>query len=342
MKLEKHYDGTRPVFDPTLPADMLQGLRVDTVEIQEAPAGARPRLLRTRRERLITGAVPFTITLVGMAVCDFVLGQLALSIMVGFLGLFLYFPVRLSEDGVKEEVFSLGFGLFWFLLGVWLSGFGGAFFPLLVVHLLRFGLFLLPGKAAEYVVPADRFVDPSTLGFEERKKLRWVQNACDRVERAQRLIPGFDGRSALIVLREEEWLVGRDLARIAPLSAEVERLKAEAASDRVREAMRPQVAAVEAAYREASQRLTRIGRYMGPVDAALTAYQEWEQLSQLARGTDGYTDLVAHGGSEPAGPLPHDLHGDPALHAARTAIGERVREAHEAAAWLASATRADG
>ncbi|MFI6575988.1 hypothetical protein ACIBFB_09310 [Nocardiopsis sp. NPDC050513] len=93
--------------------------------------------------------------------------------------------------------------------------------------------------------------------------------------------------------------------------------------------------------REASRRLTRIGEYMRPVDAASTAHREWEQLSRLAGGTDDDADLVARTGSEPAGPLSHDLRGDPALHAARAAIEERVREAHEAAVWLTAATRDD-
>ncbi|MEV2275512.1 hypothetical protein AB0I72_07985 [Nocardiopsis sp. NPDC049922] len=348
MKLEKHYDGTRPVFDPTLPEAMLQGLRAESVEIQEAPAGSRPRLLRTRRERLITGGAAFTATLIAMAVCLFVLDATGWSVLVGVTGMFLYIPLHLPKGGIKEELTYLFMGCLTSLGGLGAVTLGvfhpslAVLAPCLLIHLVRYPYFVYLGERAVYVVPADRFVDPSTLGIGERKKLRWIRNACDRVERAERLIPGFDGRSALIVLREEEWIVARDLARIAPLSAKVERFKAEAASDRVRSAVRPQVAAVEAANRGVERRRGRIAAYMRPVDGALTAYREWEQLSQLPGSVDDYIDLIARGGSDPAGPLPHDLHGDPALHAARDAVDERVREANEAAVWLISETQEHG
>ncbi|WP_116246684.1 hypothetical protein [Nocardiopsis sp. FIRDI 009] len=275
-----------------------------------------------------------------MAVCDFVLDAATLSIVVGVLGLFLYIPVRLGEDGIKGELSTLGFGLLWSLWGIGMSGFGGAFFSFLLVHLLRFVSFVFfVGKVAEYVVPADRFVDRARLGHGARGKLRRVQDACDRVARAQRLIPAFDGRSALVVLREQEWLVACDLARIAPLAEEVRRMEAEAVSDRVRAATHSRARAVEAANRQVDRRLDQIAAYVRPVDAALTAYREWEQLSRLAEDTDDYTDLLAHSGSDPAGPLPHDLRREDALRAARSAFEERVREAHEAADRLASAVR---
>ncbi|MCY9783876.1 hypothetical protein KIK06_08225 [Nocardiopsis sp. EMB25] len=266
----------------------------------------------------------------------------AVAVAVGFLGLFPYLPVRLSEEGMKGERMSLGAGLSWSFWAVGITFVTGPFIPFLLVHLLRYGLFVSLGKPAEYVVPADRFVDPAELGYEARGRLRRIQDACDRVVEAQRLIPDFDAWPALVVLLEQEWLVARDLARIAPLAEEVGRLAAEAASDRVREAIRPREKVVKAANRQVNRRLGRVAKYMRPVDAALTAHREWEQLSHLAGGTEDYADLLARGGSGPAGPLPHDLHGDRALRASRAAIEGHVREAHEAAAWLTSAVRENG
>ena len=340
MELET-YDHARPVFDPTLPMAGHAGLRAKTVHVRAEPPGTRPLVLRTARERLLMGAIPFTVALVLMAVCDFALDMTGLSVAVGFLLLFPYVPLHLSEKGIKDEMTSLGAGLFWSLWGVGLSALGTAILPFLFVHGLRYGLFVMSGEKVEFVLPRDRFVDPRDLGYEARRRLCRVQEACLRVEEAQRLIPDFDGRSALTVLREEEWLVARDLARMAPLTEEVADLRADAASDRVRAALRSREAAVAEADRVVRRRLGRIEGYMRPVDAALTALKEWEQLSRLAAGGDAYTDLVAHTAAGPSGDLAHDLAGDHALRAAEAAIRAHVREAHEAATLLTSASRAD-
>ncbi|MFE3459882.1 hypothetical protein ACFXKD_20250 [Nocardiopsis aegyptia] len=340
MELEK-YDDARPVFDPTLPMAGHPGLGEKTVHVRVEPPGTRPLVLRTRRERRFMGAIPFTVALVLMAVCDFVLDMRLLSIAVGFLLLFPYVPLHLSRKGLKDEWMSLGAGLFWSIWGAPMSALGSAFLPFLLVHGLRYGLFVMVGEKVEFVLPRDRFVDPRDLGYEARRRLCRVQDACRRVEEAQRLIPDFDGRSALVVLREEEWLLARDLARVAPLSEEVGRLRADAASDRVRAALRSREAAVAAAERAVNRRLARVGAYMRPVHAALTALKEWEQLSRLSAGGDAYTDLVARTAAGPSGGLAHDLAGDHALRAAEAAIREHVREADEAASLLTSAARAD-
>ncbi|GAB2508953.1 hypothetical protein GCM10026982_39220 [Nocardiopsis aegyptia] len=330
-----------PVFDPTLPMAGHPGLREQTVHVRVEPPGAPPFVRETRRERLLMGAVPFAVALFLMALCDFVLDMTLLSVAVGFLLLFPYVPLHLSEKGIKGELAALGGGIFWSLWGLGLSAMGGAFFPFIFVHGLRYGLFVVLGKWVEFVVPRDRFVDPRDLGYMARGRLRRVQNACRRVEAAQRVVPDFDGRSALTVLREEEWLVARDLARIAPLTEEVEGLRADAASDRVRAALRSREAAVGAAERVVDRRLERIEDYLRPVNAALTALKEWEQLSRLSVGGDAYDDLIAHAAGGPSGELAHGLAGDHALRAAEEAIRAHVREADEAASRLASASRAD-
>ncbi|RKS05755.1 hypothetical protein DFP74_1366 [Nocardiopsis sp. Huas11] len=340
MELKK-YDHTSLVFDPTLPMAGHAGLRATTVHVRVGPPGTRPLVLRTRRERLLMGAIPFVTALVLMAVCDLALEWTALSVLMGFLTLFLYLPRRLSEDGIRGEPAGLGGVVFLSLFAAGMSTFAGALLPFLLVHLYRYALFVLHGKPFEFALPRDRFVDPRGLGYEAERKLSRVQDACRRVEEAQRVIPDFDGRSALTVLREEEWLVARDLARVSPLTEEVAGLRAEAASDRVRAALRSREAAVGAAERIVDRRLSRIERYMRPVDAALTAYREWEQLSRLSVGGDAYDDLVAHTAGGPSGDLAHGLDGDHALRAAEAAIRVHVREADEVASRLTSASRAD-
>lgn len=145
-----------------------------------------------------------------------------------------------------------------------------------------------------------------------------------------------------MALREKEWRLALRMREMAPLAAEVDRLKAEAATDRVRQALRPQAEVVAAARRTDETAIKRIEEYARAVDGAIRAHREWEQIQRLADSTDSYAGLLARTeaeGTTDGLAAVHDLDSDLTLEAARQECEELTAVAMEASAWLLDALR---
>ncbi|TDE24013.1 hypothetical protein [Actinomadura sp. 6K520] len=340
----------RFVFDPLLPPDMLARLREARSYFCPAEPGTAPVTRHPRRERLRRGAVPFAGAAAVIVALE-VAGMPLAALVAGVIGLFLYVPPRLPPGAPREKPFAID--VFW-----WIVGGGWMLWALLCIALLAAGVFspqLLLLHVARYVhfvirlpkgpldfVPPEHFVDLTELGPIERTALGAVQDARNQVAEAQRLLGGaFDGTEALMVLREEEWGLAARLRRLAPLSREVDELTASAASQRVLDAMAPQRAVVDQAREAVMDRAADIERYIRPIDAAIRAKREWEQILHLERSVDGYADVLAEAAADVPGAIPDgaDPGGGTALEAARRTLEARIGEAVQANRWLLDAAR---
>lgn len=196
-----------------------------------------------------------------------------------------------------------------------------------------------------HVIGRDRLVSLADLGDAERARLSRVRAVREQVEEAQRLLaPAFDGTLVLVTLREQEWTLATRMKEMAPLAAEVDHLDAEAATDRVRQALRPQAEVVAAARKADEAVVERIEEYARPVERAILAHREWEQIQQLTDNSDAYAGLLARAeAGRPADDLAgaHDLDGDLALEAARQAREELTTQAVGANTWLLNALHGD-
>ncbi|XRQ02863.1 hypothetical protein ACN3XK_40470 [Actinomadura welshii] len=341
----------RFVFDPFLPPDMLVRLREARSYFCPAAPGTAPVTRHPRRERLRRGAVPFAGAAVVIVALE-VAGMPLAVLIAGVIGLFLYVPPRLPPGAPREKPFAVH--IFWWLTGggwmVWgllfivlITTFGTFAPQLLLLHVARYLHFVirLPKGPLDFV-PPEHFVDLTELGPTERSALRGVQDARGQVAEAQRLLGGaFDGTEALMVLREEEWGLATRLRRLAPLGREVDELTESAASQRVLDAMAPQRAVVDQARKAAMNRAADIERYIRPIDAAIRAKREWEQILHLERSADGYADVLAEAAADVPGGIPDgaDPGGGTALEAARRTLEARIGEAVQANRWLLDAAR---
>lgn len=201
---------------------------------------------------------------------------------------------------------------------------------------------------SKYLCPADFGTEVS----EARRMLRgdrpaaeaellWeVQVAIDRVAAASVVLDsGFDGAQSLAVLREQEWAIAQDLVRHRKLRESLDARYANAATDRVVAALRPQE---EALYRAHTAIVGRVGQaraYGEQVDTAVLAHREWEQCADIAAANDDFADLIASATCDPFGSAALDQARTEA-EAAREVRDERVREAVAAGAWLTRAMNA--
>ncbi|MEV5576408.1 hypothetical protein AB0L06_40800 [Spirillospora sp. NPDC052269] len=234
--------------------------------------------------------------------------------------------------------------LAWGPLISWLAPLGsGALIAWVICQIWPYYFFLLEatGVGTTHVVGRDRVVFLADLGDTDRARLSRVRAVREQVEEAQRLLaPAFDGTLVLMTLREQEWMLATRMKEMAPLAAEVDRLDAEAATDRVRQALRPQAKVVAAARRADEAVIKRIEEYARPVERAVRAHREWEQIQQLTDNTDAYAGLLARTMAERAADdltETRDLAGDLGLEAARQAREELTAQAVGANTWLLNA-----
>ncbi|WP_412792092.1 hypothetical protein [Streptomyces sp. MS06] len=344
------------VFDPSLPADVLTGLRSNTAELYEAAPGTEPRFHQLRRERIAAGAVVWCLVVAVTSVAAYAAGPV-LAWVIGMLGVFAYVPWnavdrRANINGVLAIQGLLSLPLFLplgisFVILPDLSP-GTAILRLAVLGLLPYGTFVGPGRLTPgdraCVVGRDRFVRLSQLSYKECQLLRRVQSAYERVAEAQRLLaPAFDAGEVLKALHEQAWRLASRMAELAPLTREVDRLSKEAATEHVRASLRPQAEAVAAARAADAAVVRSIEDYIHPVDRAVRAHREWEQIHRIADLADSGAALSAlaqvDAVAENRIPAP-DLESDLGLEAARLARQELTAEAMSANTRLLDALNA--
>lgn len=330
------------VFDPTLPAAVLADLGSGSGSLLVAEPGTPPRSRRFRRQRALSGVA--TLCVLGTVIV--MLDQKAGSWwawQAALIGSLAYLPWNAADrrSNSNDLVARCAVMLFpW----AWFPDPAGLVVCALL-QLLIYGSFVAEDGTGgvTHVVGADRLVSLADLGEIERARLSQVRVVRGRIEEAQRLLaPAFDGTLVLMTLREEEWRLAVRMREMAPLAAEVDRLNTEAATDRVRQALRPQAEVVAAARKNDKTVIKRIEQYVRPVDGAIRAHREWEQIQRLADSTDSYAGLLAR--TEAEGTTDgldgvHDLDGDLTLEAARQAREELTAVAMEANAWLLNALR---
>ncbi|WP_306371272.1 hypothetical protein [Nocardiopsis sp. CC223A] len=136
-----------------------------------------------------------------------------------------------------------------------------------------------------YLVPKD---------FDERGTalLVGVQQTVSTVEEAgERLGDSFDAAHPLHILRAEEWRIASTLYRYQRLRAETRTELAEATSDRVKAVLAHQRQQQETVYRELASQSDRILEYRAAVEEVLRAHAEWEQIERAEMRDDRITDL---------------------------------------------------
>jgi hypothetical protein len=292
------------VLDPTLPDAVLTDLGSGSGSLLVAEPGTPPRSHRFHRQRALSGAVTFCVLGTVIVTLDQAAGGWW-AWPAALIGSLAYLPWNAADRRSNSDD--------------------------------------LVARCAVMLFPWAWFPDPADLGGIERARLSRVRAVCERIEEAQRLLaPAFDGTLVLMALREEEWRLAARMREMAPPAAEVDRLKAEAATDRVREASRPQAEVVAEARKTDEAVIERVERYARPVEGAIRAHREWEQIQRLADSTDSYAGLLARTEAEKttdglAGA--HDLDGDLTLEAVRQARQDLTAGAMEANDWLINALR---
>ncbi|OLT26999.1 hypothetical protein BJF83_19655 [Nocardiopsis sp. CNR-923] len=167
---------------------------------------------------------------------------------------------------------------------------------------------------------------PDDVSEVDHAHLVAVQHTIDRVVAARNEIGGdsLDTDRALVVLREQEWRIASLLARQRELRRAHLRRWQRAASPRVREALRPQRAQLEAVDAAVRARVEQIAEYGRLVDRAVAAHREWEQCQEAVDSTVEYTEHLASAAFLDARPA--DLRELTATtEAARRVRDERVR-----------------
>lgn len=335
-----HSSVKETVFDPTLPTAMFTDLSSGSGSLIIAEPGTSPRSHRFGRRRALSGAATLCVLGTVIVTLDQVAGTWW-AWPAALIGSLAYLPWDAADRRSNSDT--------WWGAAPML--FPWALFPdpaglivCAVLQLLVYGGFVAEGRGGvTHVVGRDRLVSLADLGQVERARLSRVRAVCGLVEEAQRLLaPAFDGTLVLMTLREEEWRFAARMRKMAQLAAEVDRLNAEAAADRVRQALSPQAEVMAAARRDDKAVIKCIEQYVRPVEGAIRAHREWEQIQRLADRTDSYTGLLAR--TEVEGITDglagvHDLDGDLALEAARQACEELTAVAMAANTWLLDALR---
>ncbi|GAB2507927.1 hypothetical protein [Nocardiopsis aegyptia] len=331
----------RPVFDPMLPQDLVRHLRKHPEDLTPVEPGTPAGRRRPRRGRALVGALALVGSLALVVAVEAWFGRWW-ALGTGFASLFCYVPPRGDVKRVATPLVLGACTIFpWWIWALALSG-TWAWLPFAFLHPVLFGLFVNWAPAREFHVPRDRYVLPEELAHPEQDRLERVRSVIGTVQEAERLLSsGFGGTDALLVLREEEWRLAESMRRIAPLAAEIDTLASNAVSDRVRRAMRPQVAVLAEARGAHRAAVERVEAYVRPVEEAVAAHREWEQYRRLAAGGDGYADVLAETRGRDHGALAGapGLTADPALETARRELSRRTGRAAEANTWLLRAVR---
>ncbi|MEV2274478.1 hypothetical protein AB0I72_02725 [Nocardiopsis sp. NPDC049922] len=330
-----------PILDPTLPEAIHRAVREKPDSLIATEPGTAPVGRGHRFGRAVRGVAVLVLSIALMITVQYLYGRWW-SMAAGCASLFLYLPPRPEEDRLRNALRTGASTILpWWIWAIPMSSFG-AWFPFGILHLVTFNSFVGGAPKQEVRVPRDRFVLPSEIARADRDRLRRMREVIGTVERAQTVLtPGFDGRDALLVLREEEWRLAESMRRIAPLAREINDLDGRAASHRVREAMRPQIAVLDEVRAAHAAAVDRAESYIGPVKRALTAHEEWEQCQRLAASGGAFADVLAETRGRDHGSLAGapDLESDTALQAARLTLTRRTDEAAEANAWLLNAVR---
>ncbi|WP_026413097.1 hypothetical protein [Actinomadura oligospora] len=334
------------VFDPTLPSRMLADLESGSGALVLEEPGTPPSSHRFLRQRALSGTATMGVVLAVVAT----LAQVAdwwLVLPVAAIGPMALQPWNAIDRRNSPTDWRV-LRLAWGPLISWLAPLGtGGLGAWAACQIWPHYFFLLEATdvGVTHVMGRDRLVSLADLGDAERARLSRVRAVREQVEEAQRLLaPAFDGTLVLMTLREQEWMLATRMGEMAPLAAEVDHLDVAAATDRVRQAMRPQAEVVAAARRADEAVIERIEEYARPVERAILAHREWEQIQQLADNTDAYPGLLARA---EAGGTADDLAGAPALdrdfglEAARLAREDLTTQAVGANAWLLKALRGD-
>ncbi|RSN53369.1 hypothetical protein DMH08_27515, partial [Actinomadura sp. WAC 06369] len=259
----------------------------------------------------------------------------------GIAAAFAYVPAGASDRRATGAQSAALIGCFFGVWAVWAialaEAFGTVTAPFGILHGFAYAIFLAFGtRGVTHVVGRDRAIDPADLGPVERARLADVRRARERVAEAGRLLaPAFDAAPVLAALHEAEWAMAARMRDRAPLVAEIDDLAANAATDRVREALRPKAAAVAAARRADAEVIAEISAYLEPVDDAVRAHREWEQCLRAADAAlppDAPASLAGH----------PDLARDAGLEAVRLAREELTARAVESNARFLGALRSGG
>lgn len=334
--------GTVPagmVFDPLLPAGTLARLRAGEGALVLDRPGTAPGSHRFLRQRLLVGALVFACAVAAVEAVRQA-GGTGWASAAGIAAAFAYVPANASDRRATALQSAGLIGCFFGVWAVWAivmaEAFGTVTVPFGILHGFAFAIFLAFGtRGVTHVVGRDRAIDPADLGPVERARLADVRHARERVAEAGRLLaPAFDAAPVLAALHEAEWAMASRMRDRAPLVAEIDDLAANAASDRVREALRPKAEAVAAARRGDAEVIAQISAYLEPVDDAVRAHREWEQYLRAV-------DAALPADATPAGLAGHpDLTGDLGLEAVRLAREELTARAVESNARFLDVLRA--
>ncbi|MBE1532087.1 hypothetical protein [Actinomadura algeriensis] len=329
------------VFDPLLPEGMLARLRAGEDALVLDRPGTAPGSYRFLRQRLVVGAVVFCLAVAATELARRA-GGTGWGAAAGIAAAFAYVPVNASDRRATALQSAGLIGCFFGVWAVWAiimaEAFGSVTGPFGVLHGFAFAIFLAFGtRGTTHVIGRDRAVDTADLGPVERARLAEVRDARERVAEAGRLLsPAFDAAPVLAALHEAEWTMAARMRDRAPLAAEIDDLAATAATDRVREALRPGIDAVAAARRADARVIAQISAYLEPVDDAVRAHREWEQSLRIVDAADLAAEATPGFTGHP------DLTCDLELEAVRLAREELTARAVASNAVFLDVLRADG
>ncbi|MEV2276385.1 hypothetical protein AB0I72_12420 [Nocardiopsis sp. NPDC049922] len=295
-------DVPRPVIDPTLPEALRERIARDSHAPEPPPRRANgdivTRSLRVREGAVQVLAVGFTAALATAA------GGWPLGLLVTTVILMAQVLVFVCAEDTHRATRVLGVA----------AGAGtvvstpilavAAYDSVSAVPWLVFGVFVaLVGADAATARVREPLADheglvvlPDDVSDADHAHLVAVQRTIDRVAAARHEIGGGDSLDtdrALAVLRDQEWRIASLLARQRELRRAHLRRWQRAASPRVREALRPQRAQLEAVAAAVRARVEQITEYGRLVDQAVAAHREWEQCQEAVDSTAEYAEHLA-------------------------------------------------
>ncbi|MFI6577026.1 hypothetical protein ACIBFB_14595 [Nocardiopsis sp. NPDC050513] len=294
-------DVPRPVIDPTLPEALRERIARDSHAPEPPPRRANgdvvTRSLRVREGAVQVLAVGFTAGVAAAA------GGWPLGLLITTVILMAQVLVFVCAEDTHPATR---------LLGVTAGAGTVVSTPVLAVAAhdavtavpwLVFGVFVaLVGTDAATSRVREPLADhegqvvlPDDVSDVDHAQLVAVQRTIDRVASARHEIGGdsLDTDRALAVLRDQEWRIASLLARQRELRRAHLRRWQRAASPRVRQALRPQRAQLEAVDAAVRARVEQITEYGRMVDQAVAAHQEWEQCQEAVDSTAEYTEHLA-------------------------------------------------